>query len=49
MISDETEISDGQSKRKWKDIKLTDYKKEPWFTEITEFDIKLLDSLAKAQ
>ena len=49
MISDETEIFDGYSKRKWKDIKLTDYRKEPWFINLTDFDKKLLESLDKAQ
>ena len=48
-ISDESEIFDGESKRKWKDIKLTDYKNESWFTKISDFDMKLLESLDKAQ
>ena len=48
MISDETEIFDGKLKRKWKEIKLTDFKKESWYGDISEFDKKLLDSLDNA-
>ena len=46
MISDETEISDGKIKRKWKDIKMSDYKKEPWYNDISDEDKSLLDSLS---
>ena len=46
MISDETEISDSKIKRKWKDIKMSDYKKEPWYNDISDEDKSLLDSLS---
>ena len=46
MISDETEIFDGKVKRKWKDIKMLDYKKEPWYNDISDLDKSLLDSLS---
>ena len=46
MISDLTEIFDGQIKRQWKDIKMIDYKKEPWYNNISGEDKSLLDSLA---
>ena len=46
MISDLTEIFDGQIKRQWKDIKMIDYKKESWYNDISVEDKSLLDSLA---
>ena len=46
MISDETEISDGKVKRKWKDIKMIDFKKESWYDDVSDIDKSLLDSLS---
>ena len=48
-ISDDNEIFFDDTHHKWKDIKQTDYKKEPWYSAISEYERKLLDTLDKAQ